>query len=181
MTEASSAFNFRGTLEQLTSAFESLSSMHSKGISINLWPLIQRRSDGETMQASFVPSYGFWADDPVLDDWLIPGSKAPSKELKYAPIVGRRFPRRITTRFPPEPKDGRPSPLEVWTPSKAMQDPLVPGAPLVSGGIGSFGLLSSSIVSVATLEPPLVKHRRSLRSHLPNREEGRTRVGRNDE
>ena len=92
-------------LERLTSAFEALSYVHSQGITINLWPYVRYEYCD---QAPFVGSYAYWADDPTVKaDWLSPGGKAPSAEAAYAPIAGRKFPRRITTRFPPEPKDGR--------------------------------------------------------------------------
>jgi len=136
MMKATGASTIRHALERLTSAFEALSYVHSKGITINLWPHVGFQAH----EASFVGSYAYWANDSAVKaDWLTPGCKAPSAEPAYAPIAGRRFPRRIVSRFPPEPRDGRLHLKSkhavlagVWTPYKASCHPLVPSAPLVS-------------------------------------------------
>ena len=134
MTKSAWSGNIRHALEHFTCAFEALSSAHSKGISINLWP----ERPLHCHEASFADSYVCWADDPTVKDWTPHGSTAPSDEQRFAPIAGRRFPRRFVTRFPPQPsyasliahEDGKWS--GPWTPYKASRHPLVPCTPLVS-------------------------------------------------
>lgn len=121
MTDISGGGNIRDIVEQTTSAFESLSLAHSKGISINLWPYIDPKTDLEFTEASFACSYGFWADDPMIQDWPSPGCKVPLEEPAYAPIFGRPFPRRITTRLPPEPENLCP-PERIAYPSAGPMD-----------------------------------------------------------
>ena len=173
-------------LERLTSAFEALSYVHSKGISINLWRYI----GFQLHEASFIGSYAYWADDPIVKaDWLSPGCKTPSADANYAPIAGRRFPRRVITRFPPEPKNGR---FQVYrrntvldgvsTPDKASSHPLVPSPPLVSGAV----LLTICTPThgreclAAPLEFRVVKHNRSMRRDTSVRGKRQVRMGRSD-
>ena len=123
-------------LERLTCAFEALSTAHSRGITINAWPL----RGFQTHDASFVCSYVFDSDDKTVADWPAPGVGAVSDDMAYAPIVGRRFPRRFVVRFPPAPSedDARfpshldPSRPRPWTQAMAARHPLVPGPKLVS-------------------------------------------------
>lgn len=134
MMRATTSGNNRHALERFTCAFEALSLVHTKGITINLWP----ERSFQCHEPSFVGSYVFWADDPTVKDWIPYGSGAPSNQPQYAPIIGRRFPRRFVTRFPPQPQHDslhahQPSiESSPWTPCKAAIHPLVPCAPLVS-------------------------------------------------
>lgn len=125
-------------LERLTCAFEALASAHSRGITINAWPLrgFMRH------ESSFICSYASDSDDKTIADWPVPGVAAVSHDVAYAPIVGRRFPRRIVSRFPPAPAEGDPIPIDwhyhepsrprPWTQARAADYPLVPGPKLVS-------------------------------------------------
>ena len=136
MTTSRGAVNIRHALERLTYAFEALSSVHSRGITINAWPY--RRF--QTHDASFVCSHAFDFDDKTVADWPLPGVGAISHDPAYAPIVGRRFPRHIITRFPPAPVendltfalDAEPLRPRPWTPYRAAGNPCVPGPKLVS-------------------------------------------------
>ena len=131
---------------------------------MNIWPCGGRAPYRDEL---FISSYAYWADDPtVKSDWLSPGYKAPSAEPAYAPIAGRPFPRRIITRFPPEPKDGRLHPrlyreasTGLWAPSRAFCHPLVPSAPLVSvcSSLAGRGKALMNAL-IAPLEFPRLKH-----------------------
>ena len=134
MERSTGPVNIRKALERLTSAYDALSSVHSRGITINVWPHI----GFQTHDASFIWSYAFDPDDKTVADWPVPGAGAVSHKSAHAPIVGRPFPRRILPGFPPPPVEGglafvseesRPRP---WTPNKAAVHPLVPGPRLVS-------------------------------------------------
>ena len=138
MEMANNSANPKKALERLTCAFEALASAHSRGISINVWP----RRGFMMHETSFICSYAFESDDEDVADWPAPGIGTVSHEAKYAPIAGRRFPRRILARFPPAPAEGEPVPFRSpyqypsrprpWTQQTAAEYPLVPGPKLVS-------------------------------------------------
>ena len=138
LEEKNGSGNLKKALERLTCAFEALASAHSRGISINFWPV-----RGFMMhETSFICSYAFESDDETVADWPAPGVGTVSHEAKYAPIAGRRFPRRIVARFPPAPAKGESTPIyssyqcpsrpRPWTQRMAADYPLVPGPKLVS-------------------------------------------------
>lgn len=134
MIESTWSWNMCHALERLTCAFEALSCVHNKRITINLWP----EKVFQDHEISFASSYVLPADDPKVKDWIPYGSLASSDEPKFAEIAGRRFPCRFVTRFPPPPEYAFQYPNRPftwsgpWTPFKASVHPLVPCAPLVS-------------------------------------------------
>mgnify|MGYP000088329769 CR=1 FL=1 len=136
MEESNGPVNIHKALERLACAFEALASAHSRGITINAWP----RRDFLRHETSFICSYAFSSNDETVADWAVPGVGSVSQDKAYAPIAGRRFPRRIVARFPPAPAEGdspfafysehdRPRP---WTQSEAAEYPFTPGPKLVS-------------------------------------------------